>query len=292
MASGQTTTGALVDSLPTIVAGARIVREYEGVMQRLVSPEKLDEGEGLSWREVSFAALTAQGITETTNLDNPQLLSDSLFTVTPTVTAIHTVVTDRVKTRISKNALGKIGPLAQNAIERKKDEDGLVMLDGATTSLPGAGSTLTSGHVAAAASRVRFGGGNEPSNPPFYGVLHAFQMKDLYDEVTAGVGTYTIPEGETARVYREGFRGAINGAMLFEDNNISTDANDDAKGGVFAKEAIVLVQGRAPRTVPLRNEKLGGGADELIIYDEYAYGERSSGNWLYEIFSDVTAPTS
>lgn len=292
MASGYTTTGELADSLPTIIASARIVREYEGVMQRLVTPESLGEGEGLTWHEVSFAQLNASDIAETTMLDNPQALSDTDFNVTPTVTAIHTVITDRVKARISKNALGKIGSLAQNAIERKKDEDGLTALDGASVSLPGAGSTLTSGHISAAGSRVRFGAANEPSNPPHYGVLHAFQMKDLYDEVTAGVGTYTIPEGETARVYREGFRGSINGVMLFEDNNITIDSSDDCKGGVFAKEALVLVQGRNSRAVPLRNEKLGGGADELILYDEYAYGERSATNWLIEIHSDATTPTS
>jgi len=292
MASGNTTTGDLADSLPTIVASARIVREYEGVMQRLSSPERLDEGTGLSWREVSFAALTASDVGETSTLDNPQTLSDALFTVTPTVTAIHTVITDRVKARIAKTALGKIGSLAQNAIERKKDEDGLTALDAASVSLPGLGSTLTSGHIAAAGSRVMNGAGVEPSNPPYYAVLHSFQIKDLYDEVTAGVGTYNIPEGETARVYKEGWRGSINGVQIFMDNNINVDASDDAKGGVFAKEALVLVQGRNSRVVTLRNEKLGGGADELIMYDEYAYGERSSGNWLIEIYSDATTPTS
>lgn len=292
MAANYTTTGDLVDSLPSIVASARIVREYEGVMQQLADKVTLGEGTGLSWREVSFAQINAQGISETTKLDNPQLLSDSLFTVTPSVAAIHTVVTDRVKARISKNALAQIGSLAQNAIERKKDEDGLVALDAASVSLPGAGSTLTTGHIAAAGSRVRYGAGVEPSNPPHYAVLHAFQIKDLYDELTAGVDTYPVPEGETARIFRQGFRGTINGVMLFEDNNITVDSLDDAKGGVFAKEALVLVQGRSPRMVPLRDEKLGGGADELIIYDEYAYGERSSGNWLIEIYSDATTPTS
>jgi len=29
----------------------------------------------------------------------------------------------------------------------------------------------------------------------------------------------------------------------------------------------------------------------LYHYDEYAYGERSSGNWLYEVISDALAPT-
>jgi len=28
------------------------------------------------------------------------------------------------------------------------------------------------------------------------------------------------------------------------------------------------------------------------MYDEYAYGERSAGNWLFEVISDATTPTS
>ena len=292
MASGETNAGSLGDSLPTMVASARIVREYEGTVQRLVENQTLGEGTGLSWREVSFAALASQNITETTQLDNPQQLSDALISVTPSVIGIHTVVTDRVKARIAKNALAKIGGLAQNAVERKKAQDGHTMLDGATTSLPGTGNTLTSGHIAAAASRARLGGTAEPSNPPHYAVLHPYQIKDLFDVVTAGVGTYNIPEGETARVFKEGFRGSISGVQIFEDNLLAADATPDVKGGVFAKEAIILVQGRSPRMVNLRNEKLGGGADEVILYDEYAYGERSVGNWLYEIMSDATAPTS
>ena len=292
MASGNTTTDALAESLPTVRSSARIIREYEGVMQRLVDGKTLGEGIGLSWHEISLAALTASAINETTELDNPQQLSDTLFSITPSMVAIHTVITDRVGARISKNAFAQTGSLAQNAIERKKDIDGLTVLDGATTVIAGAGTTLTSGHISAAASRIRFGAANEPSNPPLPVVLHSYQFKDLFDEATAGYGTYPMMEGQTARVFQEGFKGQIDGAMLFEDNNTTIISGDDVKGGAFAKEAIVLVQGRSPRTIVLRNEKLGGGATELIIYDEYAYGERSSGNWLYEIQSDATAPTS
>ena len=61
---------------------------------------------------------------------------------------------------------------------------------------------------------------------------------------------------------------------------------------MFAQEAIVMVQGRAPRTATVRREDIGGGATVVYLYDEYAYGERSAGNWLFEIQSDATAPTS
>lgn len=291
MASGNTATTALADSLPTLIASARIVRENEGVMPQLVEKQTLGEGVGLSWNEISLAQLTAQSITETTELDNPQQLSDTLFTVTPTVVGIETLITDRVAARISKNAYAKIGSLAQNAIQRKKDEDGITVLDGFGTSHCGAGSTLTSGHISAAVAVIR-GNSTEPGNPPYRCVLHPYQIKDIEDEIISGIGTYEVSEGLTARVFTEGFRGMIAGAQLYPDGNISVNSTtDDAKGGVFAQEAIVMVQGRAPRAVPVRKEHIGGGATAIYHYDEYAYGERAD-HWGVEIYSDAATPTS
>lgn len=290
MASGNTTTGSLADSLPTVIASARIIREFEGVMPQLVEKQTLGEGIGLTWNEISLAQLTAQDITENTVLDNPQQISDTLLTVKPTACGIETVITDRVAARISKNAFAKIGSLAQNAIQRKKDEDGLLMLDSFGNSYGGAGTTLTSGHVSAAMALIT-GNASEPGKPPFRCVLHPYQIHDIEDEIVAGIGTYVVNEGLTARVFSEGFRGMIAGAQLYPDGNITIDTGIDAKGGAFAQEALIIVQGRAPRLVAVRAEDIGGGATKVYHYDEYAYGERLD-TWGVELYSDATAPTS
>lgn len=290
MAGGNTTTGSLADSLPDVKSSARIVREHEGVMPQLVEKQTLGEGIGLTWNEVSFDKLEAYDVTETQEHDNPQQISDTPFAVTPTVTCVETCITDRVAARISKNAYAKIGSLAQNAIQRKKDKDGLTMLDSFSNSYCGAGSTLTSGHVSAGMGLIT-GNATEPGNPPYRCVLHPYQIHDIEDEIVAGVGTYVVNEGLTARVFGEGFRGMIAGAQLYPDGNISIDSSDDAKGGVFAQEALVLVQGRAPRLHTEWTPRIGGGATKVYHFDEYAYGERQD-TWGCEIYSDCTAPTS
>jgi len=290
MAVGNTTTGSLADSLPTVIASARIVREYEGVMPQLVEKQTLGEGIGLTWNEIKLDQLTAQDITENTVLDNPQQVVDTLLTVTPTAAGVETVITDRVAARISKNAYAKIGSLAQNAIQRKKDEDGLLMLDDFSNSYCSAGSTLTSGHISAGMGLIT-GNATEQGNPPYRCVLHPYQIHDIEDEIVAGVGTYIVNEGLTARVFNEGFRGMIAGAQLYPDGNITIDGSYDAKGGVFAQEALIIVQGRAPRMVAVRAEEIGGGATKVYHYDEYAYGERLN-TWGVELYSDATAPTS
>jgi hypothetical protein len=294
MGAGWTTTGSLANSLDDIRSSARIVREYEGVMPQLVDKVTLGEGIGLSWQEITYSALQAQAITETTDLDNPQQIADALLTVTPTVVGIETFLTDRVQARINKTGYSKIGTLAQNAIQRKKDTDGLtIFATGATTASPGAGNTLTSGYIAAAVYNIS-SNATEPGVKPYRCVLHGFQMKDLFDELVAGVGTGIVADGPTANVFANGFQLPIAGAEIYEDGNIVIDGNDDAIGGVFCQEGIVLVQGRAPRVVTVRNEKRGGGGDHVYHYDEYAYAERPSAayGWVQKIVSDATAPTS
>ncbi len=291
MATGWTITGSLADSLDDIRSSARIVRDHEGVMPQLVEKQTLGEGIGLSWQEITYAQLTAQAITETTTLDNPQQIADSLLSITPQVVGIETFITDRVRARINRKGFSKIGSLAQNAIQRKKDEDGLTLFASATgTSDPGAGNTLTSGYIASASYNIT-SNTTEPGHKPIRCVLHGFQLKDLFDELVAGVGTYVVTEGPTARVFANRFELPIAGCEMYEDGNISIDGSNDAIGGVFAQEGIILVQGRAPRVVEVRNEKRGGGGNHVYHYDEYAYAERLSA-WVYMMTSDATAPTS
>ena len=254
----------------------------------------LGEGVGLSWNEITLAQLTATPITETTVEDNPQQLSDSIFSLTPTVISVQTIITERTAKRISKNVWAKTGGLAQNAIERKKDLDGLAIFDGFTTSQPGAGSTLTSGVISAASANIR-SNTTEPWDGPIATVLHGFQRHDLYTELVAGVGTYPIPAGPTARVFSGQFNLPIAEAAIMRDDLITIDASADAKGGVFASGkggALVLCQGRSAWTNVRERPEIGGGATEMFHRDEYAWGERSAGNWGWEIYSDATAPTS
>ena len=305
--ANATLTGSLADSLDVVTSSARIVREFEGVMTQAVDRITLRENIGITWREVDLAKLTAQDITESTVLDNPQKISDTLFQVTPTVIGIHTVITDRVRMRVSSETLAQMGRLAQNAIERLKSQRGHSILSSASTDLGNTSNPLLSAFIAAGVARIR-GNSNEPGMPPFNVVLHPFGVHDIWSELVTGVhinGGSAVALGATptdgnsiaatrpddkGSVFSNGFRGNIAGASVMEDGLLSTSGNKST-GGVFAKEGIVLVQGFAPRTYTERMNNLGGGAEVLYIYDEFAYGERSSGNWVYGLSHDATAPT-
>tara|TARA_R110000787_G_scaffold37412_4_gene95031 strand:+ start:3795 stop:4688 length:894 start_codon:yes stop_codon:yes gene_type:complete len=296
--AGITTTDALADSIPTMVQSARIVREHTGVMTNIVDRKTLGKGMGTTWSEVDFAALSAQGVTATTDLEgNPQVLVDSTLGLKPTIVGIHVLVTDAVAEKISGNAaqIAKSAVLSQNAIQRKKDEDGLAVYASATDILGTANTAISQGILAAGSVAVS-GALAEPTTDTKYIVLHPFMVHDIYTELVStplvASGAEQMLAGESASVFRQGFRGMVNGAMLFEDGNLAINAAKDATGGVHAKEGIILVQGMSPRVEPQRRPNIGGGATSLYHYDDYVWGERSTGNWVKGVIGDATEPTS
>lgn len=290
MPAGDTTTSSLADSLPTQIDSARQVREFKGVMPQIVEKHTLPEGTGLSWDEVDIASLTSQAVTENTTLDNPQQMTDTIRTVTPSVVGVHTFMTKRVQGRMSKKAFAKLGGLSQNAIQRRKDTDGIAVFAGATQTHGASGTTMTFGHVAAAVARAE-GNATEPASGPYFLVQHPFPLKDIADEIRASVGTYEVTSGLTAEVYHGGSPGMVAGAQVFPAGNIVLESGPDARGGIFPKMAIGIVQGFSPWNYTRPEPQKGGGGDSAWLYDEYAYFERTT-LWLVGHLADATTPTS
>lgn len=292
MPTGDTFVNDVSEGLDTVIMSARIVREYPAnIMPRLADPASLPEGMGTAWREFAADQLTASGYGEQDTIDNPQQIDGSILSGTPQLVAIQTFVGERVRLRLNRKAFGTFGQLAQNAIQRKKDVDGLAVFAGAGATMAGTGVTLTSGHVMAAIERIE-DNSTEPGIPPFYCVIHGRGNYDIMSEIVAGVGTYPIPQGMTESVFRQGFKGSIATAEVYVDGLITVDSTPDARGGVFAKQAIVLVQGKSPWTETRREPQKGYGGDSIWLKDEYVYVERSAGRWLYGLLHDATAPSS
>ena len=296
MAVGETHSGSLTSALPSIIASARIIREYDGVWNRVCEPQKRQNGTGLSWSEFALNALEAGTTTETQTNNNPQLMSGALLTGTPSMAQIMIKVTDRAKAVLSPNVVAQMGQLTGNAMKRKKDEDYLGLYSTfATTASPGSGNPLSFGHITAAVANA-MGNVTEGADGEIYFIGHQFQFKDVQDEILSGVGTYTIPVGMTEAVFKQGYMGgSIAGANCFMDNNITIDSTPNCNGAVHAKKGVLSIQGMAMKSEMRRDPSFGGGADEAFITDEYAFIERTSGTtqvFCYLMKSDATAPTS
>ncbi|MDA1096903.1 MAG: hypothetical protein O3B84_06585, partial [Chloroflexi bacterium] len=186
-----TTTGSLADSLPTVVDAARLVREFEGVMVRLVDRKDKAKNHGTTWNEVDIAAISAASVTELTINENFQQITDTIRSIEPTLVQVVVMMTDRMKRRVDSKVAASLGQLSQNAMQRKKDIDLLAQGQAATTDLGSAGNPMAAGQISAAVSRI-CGNASEPAVSAVSTVLHNFGIADIQNELKGGVGTYPI----------------------------------------------------------------------------------------------------
>lgn len=292
--AGDTFVAQVEAGLNTTVATARQRREFPSdVMPKLADRQTLTDGTGTSWSEFLTENLTAQNYGETDVIDNPQELSGSLLSAEPQLVALETFIGRRVVHRLSSRAFAVFGTLAQNGIQRKKDIDGLALAAAATTTLGTTGTTATHGHILAAARRIRVDA-TEPGPEPLSAVLHGYTIHDLQSEILSGVGTYPVPAGVTAEVFRGGFKGMLGDVNIWEDGLITVDGTPDTRGMIFSSGpngAVILVQGISPWTEIREEPQKGYGGVSVWLKDEYVYIERSAGNWLFGHLADGTAPT-
>ena len=295
MAVGETLSTTLSGALPTVIQQARAIREYEGTFNITTTKHTVGAGEGGTFNEFQIAQIDAQDITETTVMNNPQQFAGTLLSQSPTMSQIMVKVTDRTYHRIAKVVSSKLGGLAGMAMKRKRDEDYLSLFAGfATTASPGSAQPLSFGHISAAVALAE-NNATEGATTQIYSVLHGYGIKDIQDEILAGVGTYTIPTGMTEATFRKGFVGSVAGSNVMRDNNITINATPDARGATHAKEGVYQIQGMTYKVKERYDPAYGGGAQEVFITDEYSFLENTSSGtqvFCYAHLHDATAPAS
>jgi hypothetical protein len=295
MATGETISTTLSGAMPTVIKQARPIREYEGTYNRTTTKHTVGAGEGGTFNEFQISQVDAQDITETTVMNNPQQFAGTLLSSTPQMSQIMIKVTDRTYHRIAKVVSTKLGGLAGMAMKRKRDEDYLSLAATfATTVSPGSGNPLSFGHISAGVANAE-NNVTEGATSTIHTVLHGFGIKDLQDEILAGVGTYNVTPGMTETTYRKGFQGSVAGSNVWRDNNIAIDATPNANGLLHAQEGVYQIQGMTYKVKERYDPAYGGGAQEVFITDEYSFLENTSSGtqvFCYLLKHDATAPAS
>ena len=292
MPSGDTFVSSVSEGLDTVIASARTTREFPAdVMLKVCDLQKLEDGTGTSWREFLAAQLTAANYGETDTIDNAQELDGSVLSATPQLVAIQTFIGKRVEARLNRKAYGTFGRLAQDAISRKKDQDGLALFSTFSSTVAGTGTTLSHGHILAAANRIA-SDATEPGPEPYHAVLHGYGIYDIQSEILSSVGSAAIPSGYTQETFMRGFRGMVGNVNVHTDGLIAVDGTPDARGAIFSWYAILCVQGMSPWTEMRQEPQKGYGGTSVWLKDEFIWAERSAGNMAYGALHNATAPTS
>lgn len=282
------------EGLNVTVANARKRMDFpSNVMLKLADRQTLKKGTGATWREVIVENLTAQNYGETDIIDNAQTIDVALLTATPQLSAIQTFIGKLVEQQLDPQVFATFGSVGQDAMNRLLDTSGHALFAAAGVTLGGTGVTGTAGQMLAGLRRIAVDA-TEPWLGPMAIVLHGYTIHDIQSEVLGGVGTYPIPEGYTAEVFRRGFKGMLGDATVHEDGLIVVDATPDSRGGIFGSGpggALVLVQGMAPWTEQKPRPEKGYGGSDVFLKHQYVWVERSAGNWMYGHLANASVPT-
>ena len=327
--AGPTTKTSVADSLPdTFIAEVRTKVQEGPVMRNLVNNVTLPMGEGGQWEMTELSRATAVALSDGVDMASADEITDATLQITPTEFGAQVVVTDLARDQITKRTdlVRQVGRILGNAMVTKEDVDLLTQLDSFSAALGSAGVSLTLGHILAGSAAIRSGGQaagaitagtQEPAPGPFYGVFNDNQLHTVVKEFVYGQNLgitgasdefilkqpSNVPDATSVaavagvngqvtdnRALREAYVGKVGQAMVFADNNLGKEASDDAKGGVFSKEAIVQVHFRGgPKMEPDRDPSLRGTEYNIVMVK--GVGEWKDA-WGREMLFDAANPTS
>lgn len=294
MATGATSTSTLDNILPTYLGPARYTLQHKGVTQNLIEKITLPDNEGLTYNLPKLGQIVAQSVAEGVDLQNPQIISDTVLQITPAKIGVQVLMTDDAARKTQSGFARKAGKIMGDAMMKLKEQTLVTLFDGFSVSLPGANTAVTHAHISAARTRIQVGGTTtpEPGTGPFRAVLHSNQIHSIITTIQGDIATDSpaMPEGIPADIMREHWVKRVHGVDLFHDDLLEIDANADVKGAVFIPSALLYLS----TSLSMKHEDERDASlqsTELNIFDEWGQAEYLDA-WGCEMYGDATAPTA
>ena len=283
MASGLTlsSSSSLSDMSKIVIASAISNIEPAGPTNQLVSRYDIPQGA----KQVNipiWGRNDAVALTEGVDISAPQQLSVTVTSLTASEHGIMTFVSDRLTRQNNEDILAHVGEVQGGALGRLLESDLITLFDGFSNSIGSAGSFLTYYHVAGAVSYLKTDNnasyGVAPGTPS--GVFHPEQIRAFVQEVTGiqgggttGMAAQPIPQGVTAEVIQNYFRGneKVFGVPIYQSGVLSRDGSGDVKGAVFVPQAIALAMAHEMEAEEERDASLRG--TEMVMVGEWGEAE-------------------
>jgi hypothetical protein len=283
----------------TIVAPAIANIEPAGPTASLVSLHPLGKGE----TQVNIPIwdrLTAAALSEGVVIQSPQQVAVTVRTQTASEHGLLTFASDVLTKRNSENILAEIGQMQGLAMGRLRESDLVTLFDSVTgLSNPGAGVDATFRNIAGQVAYLRTDNDSSfgPAPGKANGVFHPEQIRRFVEESTgmqgggsAGMAAQPIPEGMTAEIVENYFRGneRLFNTRIWESGVISRDGSGDAKGSIFVPQAYNLTMKSEIDAESQRVPRLRG--EDIVTVAEWGESELVD-SWATEFYSaaDVIA---
>ena len=259
-----TTSSTLDDLFVNIVAQARFTAEENSLLRNLVTMYNIEATAGTTIQVPKYPAIAAADLTEGTDMTSTTVSTSSVSIAVGEVGA-QVFLTDMAAMGNGDPAR-ELGTVLGNAIATKMDQDIIALFDGFSASLGATTVELSVADLFKAAATLR---ANKVMGR-MAAVLHPYQAYSLKANLT---NTFANPNGGDAQneAMRNGYVGTIAGIDIYESANLTIDGSGDAKGAVFAPEALAIAMKRDFIIEPQRDASNRGW--ELNATAIYGVGE-------------------
>ena len=259
-----TTSSTLDDLFVNIIAQARFTAEEQSLLRNLVTVYNIEAEAGMTVQVPKYPSIAAAALSEGTDMSSTTV-STSSVSITAGEVGAQVFLTD-IAARGAGNPADELGTVLGNAIATKMDKDIIGLFDGFSTSLGAAAQEITAADIFKAAATLR--AAKAPGQ--YVAVLHPYQAYQLKANLT---NTFANPNAGVVQneVMQRSFIGSLAGVDIYESANITVDANDDAKGAVFAPEAVAVAMVQDFKLEPERDASNRGF--ELNATAVYGVGE-------------------
>ena len=292
MATGLSlsSTSNLTNGQRIIIASAKEAFEPAAPDPDLIESERIPTG-SKQWDISTYARLTdAQALTEGVDLSSVQQLATNTLQLTPAEHGILVTLSNRLIRRQGDSSVVTVaGRQIGSSLRRRMAKDVISLYDGFSKSIVGTTAAIDITHFRGAVAyllsdnNASFG----PAPMPLHAALHIEQISDIIADLS-DPGTSVGRDGYSAELMQRWWRGSdkLYGIPIFHSGNIQKDSTPDAKGAIFAKEALYMVIANDSDVTEEDDNSLR--AREYGIFQEWAEGERADPHGV-EVFSDVTA---
>tara|TARA_R100001594_G_scaffold30570_1_gene57153 strand:+ start:15587 stop:16432 length:846 start_codon:yes stop_codon:yes gene_type:complete len=264
--ANETTSSTISELYTEIIAEALFVAQEQSIMRNLVKNYTIS-GQGKSVEVPIYAAVSAAGVSEASDLSNTAI-NPSSVTITASEVGIMTTLTDLARNSASRNVASDIGKLFGNAIAKKIDTDLIALFDSFSKIVGGADVAFSAAKLFEAIAELRNLG---VPTTDLACVVHPYIAYDLKGAIT---NTFANPNASDVanEAMRTGFVGRVGGVPIYESSNISnTGTTGDYKGAIFHKEAMGLAMMQDLKLETQRDASLR--ADEIVATAVYGVAE-------------------
>ena len=249
-----TNTGITISSTDSLSSGQKIFiaaakEAYEPAAPDpdLISSERMPAGHK-QWDILTYARLSdATALTEGVDMTTVQQLYANYLSITPTEHGVIVTLSKRAVTRQPGSLETQAGRQMGVSMRARQAKDVIALYDGFSKSVGGAGTTLDITHFRGAVAYLLTDNDTEfgPAPMPLRMSAHSEMISDLILDLTdAGSRVGGVEDGLSSELVQRWWRGADRayGVQVFHSAYITADSStDDAKGGLFAQEALHMV---------------------------------------------------